>query len=333
MSILVTGAAGFIGYHVCARLLNLGHSVVGLDHVNDYYDVQLKRDRLKQLNGRDGFVFVEMDLNNKEGMDTLFEAYDLDYVIHLAAQAGVPYSLENPKAYVDSNVSGFLNVLECCRYGDVKHLIYASSSSVYGQNEKMPFSTHHPVDHPLSLYAATKRANELMAHTYSSAFDLPTTGLRFFTVYGPWGRPDMALFLFVDAILNDRAIDVYNGGKSQRSFTYVDDVVEGVVRLLDHIPVADPSVGVDRPDRSCAPFRIFNIGNDQTVSLEYFIAVIEGVLDKQAQKNYLPLRTGDVPVTYADIDDLERAVGYRPATPIEVGIEKFVAWYRKYYGV
>jgi len=333
MPILVTGSAGFIGYHTCIRLLHMGYEVVGLDHINAYYDVELKRDRLKLLEGQDGFSFVEMDLNDTDGLPALFQAQAFEQVIHLAAQAGVPYSLENPKVYVDSNVSGFLNVLECCRHHDVKHLIYASSSSVYGQNTEMPFSTQHPVDHPISLYAATKRANELMAHSYSSAFDLPTTGLRFFTVYGPWGRPDMALFLFVDAILNDRPIDVYNEGKSQRSFTYVDDVVEGIVRLLGHVPLADETMKSDRPDRSSAPFRLYNIGNDQTVTLEYFISVIEGFLDKQAQKNYLPMRTGDVPITYADIDDLEKAVGYRPETSIEVGIERFVMWYREYYGV
>ena len=333
MPILVTGSAGFIGYHTCVRLLNMGYDVVGLDHVNAYYDVELKRDRLKLLEGQKGFSFVEMDLNDVDGLAALFKVQRFEQVINLAAQAGVPYSLENPKVYVDSNVSGFLNVLECCRHHEVTHLIYASSSSVYGQNTHMPFSTQHPVDHPISLYAATKRANELMAHTYSSAFALPTTGLRFFTVYGPWGRPDMALFLFVDAILNDRPIDVYNEGKSQRSFTYVDDVVEGIVRLLDHVPQADETVQADRPDRSSAPFRLYNIGNDQTVALEYFISVIEGLLDKEAQKNYLPMRTGDVPITYADIDDLEKAVGYRPTTPIEVGIEKFVVWYREYYGV
>jgi len=333
MPILVTGSAGFIGYHTCIRLLHMGYEVVGLDHINAYYDVELKRDRLKLLEGQDGFSFVEMDLNDTDGLPALFQAQAFEQVIHLAAQAGVPYSLENPKVYVDSNVSGFLNVLECCRHHDVKHLIYASSSSVYGQNTEMPFSTQHPVDHPISLYAATKRANELMAHSYSSAFDLPTTGLRFFTVYGPWGRPDMALFLFVDAILNDRPIDVYNEGKSQRSFTYVDDVVEGIVRLLGHVPLADETMKSDRPDRSSAPFRLYNIGNDQTVTLEYFISVIEGFLDKQAQKHYLPMRTGDVPITYADIDDLEKAVGYRPETSIEVGIERFVMWYREYYGV
>lgn len=333
MPILVTGSAGFIGFHTCIRLLDMGHTVIGLDHVNTYYDVNLKRDRLKQLDGCKGFTFVEMDLNNSDALHTLFKSQGFEQVINLAAQAGVPYSLENPKVYVDSNVSGFLNVLECCRHHNVKHLIYASSSSVYGQNTEMPFSTKHPVDHPMSLYAATKRANELMAHTYSSAFALPTTGLRFFTVYGPWGRPDMALFLFVDAILNNRPIEVYNEGKSQRSFTYVDDIVEGIVRLLKHIPQANETRTSDRPDRSSAPFHLFNIGNDQTVALEYFITVIEGLLDKKAQKNYLPLRTGDVPVTYADIDSLEKAVGYRPTTPVEEGIEKFVAWYREYYGV
>ncbi|MBT3604730.1 MAG: NAD-dependent epimerase [Candidatus Latescibacteria bacterium] len=333
MPLLVTGSAGFIGYHTCVRLLNMGHTVVGIDHLNAYYDVNLKRDRLKQLDGRDGFTFIEMDLNQIDELSALFQAQGFEQVINLAAQAGVPYSLENPKVYVDSNVSGFLNVLECCRHHNVKHLIYASSSSVYGQNTEMPFSTKHPVDHPMSLYAATKRANELMAHAYSSAFTLPTTGLRFFTVYGPWGRPDMALFLFVDAILNNRPIDVYNEGKSQRSFTYVDDIVEGIVRLLKHIPQADETIQPDRPDHSSAPFHLYNIGSDQTVALEYFITVIEGLLDKKAQKNYLPLRTGDVPRTYADIDSLEDAVGYRPTTSIEVGIEKFVAWYREYYGV
>lgn len=333
MPILVTGSAGFIGYHTCMRLLDMGHSVVGVDHVNSYYDVKLKRDRLEKLCGRDGFVFVESDLNDDDGLTALFDTHGFEQVIHLAAQAGVPYSLENPKAYIDSNVCGFLNVLECCRHHKVKHLVYASSSSVYGQNTEMPFSTRHPVDHPISLYAATKRANELMAHTYSSAFSLPTTGLRFFTVYGPWGRPDMALFLFVDAILKDRPIDVYNQGKSKRSFTYVADIVEGVVRLLHHIPQADATILPNRPDRSSAPFCLYNIGNDQTVELAYFISVIEGVLDKKAKKNYLPLRTGDVPVTYADIADLEQAIGYRPTRSIEEGIEKFVSWYRGYYGV
>jgi UDP-glucuronate 4-epimerase len=333
MPILVTGSAGFIGYHTCVRLLHMGYEVVGLDHINAYYDVELKRDRLKLLEDHAGFSFVEMDLNDTDGLSALFKTQAFEQVIHLAAQAGVPYSLENPKVYVDSNVSGFLNVLECCRHHTVEHLIYASSSSVYGQNTEMPFSTQHPVDHPISLYAATKRANELMAHAYSSAFALPTKGRRFFTVYGPWGRPDMALFLFVDAILNDRPIDVYNEGKSQRSFTYVDDVVEGIVRLLGQVPQADETIQSDRPDRSSAPFCLYNIGNDQTVTLEYFISVIEGFLDKKAQKNYLPMRTGDVPITYADIDDLEKVVGYRPETSIEVGIEKFVMWYRKYYGV
>jgi len=329
MKILVTGAAGFIGYHTSARLLDMGCSVVGLDNLNDYYSVQLKRDRLAQLEGHSGFRFIEGDLKDAEGLMALFAQERFTHVLNLAAQAGVPYSLQNPGVYVESNVAGFLNVLEGCRHHGVRHLIYASSSSVYGQNAQMPFGAHQPVDHPISLYAATKRANELMAHSYSALFGLPTTGLRFFTVYGPWGRPDMAIFLFVDAILNDRPIDVYNQGKSQRSFTYVEDVVEGVVRLLDHLPEGQDAPG--RPDVSSAPFRIFNIGNDQTVGLEYLISVVEGALDKKAHKNYLPLRTGDVPATYADIADLEAAVGYRPSTPIEEGVARFVAWYREYY--
>ncbi len=332
--ILVTGAAGFIGYHVASALLERGDRVTGLDNLNPYYDPRLKEARLSRLEGRPGFAFVRMDLEDREGMERLFSESGFTHVIHLAAQAGVRYSLENPHAYVDTNVVGTLNVLEGCRHHPVEHLVYASSSSVYGLNTAMPFSVHHNVDHPVSLYAATKKANELMAHTYAHLYGIPTTGLRFFTVYGPWGRPDMALFKFTRAILAGEPIDVYNHGRMKRDFTYIDDITEGVVRLLDRVPGPDPEWSGDRPDpgSSPAPYRLYNIGNDNPVQLLDFIAAIEEALGMEAQKNFLPLQPGDVPATWADVDDLARAVGYRPATPLRQGIARFVAWYREFYG-
>ena len=330
---LVTGAAGFIGFHLTQRLLARGDSVTGLDNVNDYYSVQLKRDRLDQLLGRERFSFVQMDLADRPGIATLFRESTFDVVVNLAAQAGVRYSLTNPHAYVDSNLVGFVNILEGCRHGGVKHLVYASSSSVYGANTKMPFSVHHNVDHPVSLYAATKKANELMAHTYSHLYGLPTTGLRFFTVYGPWGRPDMALFLFTKAILEDRPIEVFNEGKMRRDFTYVDDIVEGVMRVSDRIPTGNEAWSGDSPDpgTSRGPYKIYNIGNNQPVELQHFIATLERALGRTAKKVLLPMQPGDVPATYADVSDLQRDVDFRPDTPIEVGIQRFVDWYKKYY--
>ncbi|MHB8955719.1 MAG: NAD-dependent epimerase [Pirellulaceae bacterium] len=331
-NMLVTGAAGFIGFHLSARLLDRGDTIVGLDNLNDYYDVQLKQDRLAQLEGRQGFTFLRMDLADRTGIAGLFEDHSFDVVVNLAAQAGVRYSLTNPHAYVDSNLVGFVNVLEGCRHARVKHLVYASSSSVYGANTRMPFSVHQNVDHPVSLYAATKKANELMAHTYSHLYGLPTTGLRFFTVYGPWGRPDMALYLFTKAIIEDRPIDVFNEGKMRRDFTYVDDIVEGVIRVADRPPQPDPGWSGDCPDpgTSRAAYRIYNIGNHQPVELQHFIATLEKALGKSARKNLLPMQPGDVPATYADVDDLMRDVGFRPATPIEQGVQRFVDWYREY---
>ncbi len=331
--ILVTGAAGFIGYHLCKRLLEKGGEVTGIDNLNDYYDVNLKLDRLKKITMERNFTPVRMDIADRDGMKALFERERFDIVVNLAAQAGVRYSLKNPHSYVDSNLQGFLNVLEGCRHGAVKHLVFASSSSVYGANTKMPFSVHHNVDHPVSLYAATKKANELMAHAYASLYGIPCTGLRFFTVYGPWGRPDMALFLFTRAILEDKPIDVFNFGKMQRDFTYIDDIIEGVVRVMDKIPEPDPSWRGDQPDSasSYAPYRLYNIGNNQPVELLKFIEVVEECLGRKAVKNLLPLQAGDVPATFADIDDLTRVVGFRPSTPIEEGIRKFVDWYKSYY--
>ncbi len=335
MKILLTGAAGFIGMTTCLRLLARGDEVVGLDNLNDYYDVQLKLDRLARLQGHPSFRFVKMDVADRPGMQTLFEDERFDRVIHLAAQAGVRYSLKNPHAYVDSNVVGFMNILEGCRHTKVQHLVYASSSSVYGGNTKMPFSERDSVDHPVSMYAATKKANELMAHTYSHLFGLPTTGLRFFTVYGPWGRPDMALFLFTKAILENRPIDVFNHGRMQRDFTYVDDIVEGVIRVTDRAAEGDAAYSSDAPDpgTSHAPFRVFNIGNHNPVPLLDFIGCIERALGQVAQKNLLPLQDGDVPATYADVEALRAWVGFAPATSIEAGISRFVEWYRSYYRV
>jgi UDP-glucuronate 4-epimerase len=334
MKILVTGAAGFIGFHTAQRLLARGDEVVGLDNLNDYYDVKLKQARLARLTPHSRFRFVKLDLADDLGVAELFAREEFQRVVHLAAQAGVRYSLENPHAYVHSNVVGTLNVLEGCRHNGVEHLVYASTSSVYGANTDMPFSEHRIADHPLSLYAATKRANELMAHNYSSLFKLPTTGLRFFTVYGPWGRPDMALFLFTRNILEGKPIDVFNHGHHRRDFTYVDDIAEGVVRVTERIPQPDPNWNSQAPDpaSSSAPFRLYNIGNSQPVQLLRYIEVIEECLGRKAVRNFLPLQPGDVPETYADIGDLVRDVGYRPATPIEVGVGKFVDWFCEYYG-
>ena len=331
--ILVTGAAGFIGFHLTGRLLKAGYSVIGLDNVNDYYDINLKKARLALLENSPDFQFVKMDIADRQHMTSLFEKEKPEIVIHLAAQAGVRYSLINPYAYLDSNLAGFLNILEGCRHNKIKHLVYASSSSVYGANTRMPFSIHHNVDHPVSLYAATKKANELMAHTYASLYNLPCTGLRFFTVYGPWGRPDMALFLFTKAILEERPIDVYNNGKMQRDFTYIDDIVEGVFRVMNKIPEPDPNWNGTHPDpaTSFAPYRIYNIGNNNPVELLEFINILEKQLGKKAVMNLLPLQPGDVPATYADVDDLMKDVGFKPATSIEDGIRHFVKWYRDYY--
>ena len=333
--ILVTGAAGFIGFHLSQRLLEKGDRVIGLDNLNDYYDVRLKQDRLSQIGNHPGFLFKKTDLSDREMVASLFAEHKFDMVVNLAAQAGVRYSLINPYSYGETNLMGFLNILEGCRHHQVKHLVFASSSSVYGANTRMPFSVHDNVDHPVSLYAATKKANELMAHSYSSLFGLPCTGLRFFTVYGPWGRPDMALFLFTRAILEGQPIDVFNYGKMQRDFTYIEDIVEGVVRVLAKVPEPDPLWHGDRPDSagSYAPYRLFNIGNNQPVELMRFIEVLEECLGRKAQKNLLPIQAGDVPATYADVDDLTREVGFKPATSIETGIRRFVDWYREYYKI
>jgi UDP-glucuronate 4-epimerase len=333
MKILVTGSAGFIGFHLAQRLLARGDEVVGLDNLNDYYDTGLKDARLNLLEAHPGFRFVQASLEDRPTMATLFSDERFDMVANLAAQAGVRYSLQNPHAYIDSNIVGFMNVLEGCRHNAVKHLVYASSSSVYGANTTVPFSVHHTADHPVSLYAATKKTNELMAHTYAHLYRLPVTGLRFFTVYGPWGRPDMAYFSFTKAILEGRPIDVFNHGRMQRDFTYIDDIVEGVVRVLGHIPQSDPAWDPANPDpaSSNAPYRLFNIGNNQPVELGHFIEVLEECLGKPANKNMLPIQAGEVPVTCADVDDLMREVGFRPSTPIQEGLRRFVAWYRGFY--
>ncbi|BCO08947.1 NAD-dependent epimerase [Desulfolithobacter dissulfuricans] len=333
--ILITGAAGFIGYHLSRRLLEDGRTVVGLDNLNDYYDPALKRDRLALLEQYDKFSHAGFDMADREKMADLFSGEKFDAVVNLAAQAGVRYSLENPHSYVDTNLVGFVNVLEGCRHNKVKHLVYASSSSVYGANTSMPFSVHDNVDHPVSLYAASKKANELMAHTYSHLFGLPTTGLRFFTVYGPWGRPDMALFLFTKAILEDRPINVFNNGNMERDFTYIDDIVEGVFRLIDHLPEPNPDWSGDAPDpaTSYCPWRVYNIGNNNKEKLMRYIEVLEDCLGKKAKKNFLPMQDGDVPATYADVSDLVREINFKPDTSIEEGIQKFVDWYREYYKV
>lgn len=334
-NILVTGTAGFIGFHVAKRFLESGNAVVGIDNLNDYYDVNLKKERLALLTNNAGFRFIKIDIADRERMSTLFQEENPEIVVHLAAQAGVRYSLVNPHAYTDSNLTGFINILEGCRHQKIRHLVFASSSSVYGANTQMPFSVHHNVDHPVSLYAATKKANELMAHTYANLYSLPCTGLRFFTVYGPWGRPDMALFLFTKAIMEDKAIDVYNQGKMLRDFTYIDDIVEGVYRIVEKIPKPDPDWPSNHPDPSTsfAPYKIYNIGNNKPIELLEFIRILEKQLGKKAKMHMLPLQPGDVPKTFADIDDLIAAVGFKPSTSIEDGIRHFVKWYKEYYKI
>lgn len=330
MKYLVTGAAGFIGNFVAERLCEQGHEVVGLDNLNDYYDPNLKLARLKRIEHFSSFRFIKMDIADRAAIAELFDTEKFDRVIHLAAQAGVRYSIENPMAYVDSNLVGMATILEGCRHNKVQHLVYASSSSVYGMNEKMPFSTGDAVDHPVSLYAATKKANELMAHSYSHLYDLPTTGLRFFTVYGPWGRPDMAPFLFTDAILNDRQINVFNHGKMKRDFTYIDDIVEGIIRIQDVVPQRDAENSNTSPSSSKAPYKVFNIGNNEPIALMTFIEAIENASGKIADKNFMPMQAGDVPATFADIDTLRYEIGFNPSTSIEYGVKNFVNWYIKY---
>lgn len=329
---LITGAAGFIGFHLARKLLDDGYRIIGVDNINDYYDVQLKLDRLDLLKQYDNFSFYKTDLADKDSLEAIFSNNRIDVVVNLAAQAGVRYSLENPQAYVNSNLVGFVNILECCRFNKVKHLVFASSSSVYGANTKMPFSVHHNVDHPVSLYAATKKSNELMAHTYSHLFDLPCTGLRFFTVYGPWGRPDMALFLFTKAILKGQPIKVFNHGKMKRDFTYIDDIIESVVRVMGRSPEPNPDWSGANPDpgTSYSRYKIYNIGNNNPVELSTFIEEIEKALSLSAIKDYQDIQPGDVPATYADVDDLARDVGFKPATPLSEGIQNFIDWYRAY---
>ncbi len=335
MKVIVTGAAGFIGSFTSHRLLDRGDEVIGVDNLNDYYDVSLKRARLDRLQARDGYRHHQIDIADRSALASAFEDARPDRIVHLAAQAGVRYSLENPYAYIDANIVGFLNILECVRKIGTEHLVYASTSSVYGSNTNMPFSVHHNVDHPVSLYAATKKANELMAHTYSHLFKIPCTGLRFFTVYGPWGRPDMALFKFTRQMLAGEPIDVYNYGHHKRDFTYVEDIVEGIIRVLDKAATIDPSWTGDQPDpsTSTAPYRLYNIGSNNPIDLVRYIEVLEETLGVEAKKNFLPMQLGDVPDTYADVDDLVRDVGYKPDTSIEVGIQKFVAWYKDYYHI
>ena len=334
MTILITGAAGFIGSHVSRALLDRGDNVIGFDNLNNYYDVQLKKDRLKNLEHKN-FIFKAGDISKDKDISALFREHKIKSVINLAAQAGVRYSLENPQAYISSNIVGFVNILELCRSHDINHLVYASSSSVYGMNTNLPFSVSENVDHPVSLYAASKKSNELLAHTYSHLFDLPTSGLRFFTVYGPWGRPDMAAFLFTKAILEGKPIKVFNNGEMKRDFTYIDDIVEGVIRVLDKPPSSNLSWSGDRPDPSfsSAPYKIFNIGNNQPVKLIDFICEIESALNMTAKKNFLPIQPGDVPATYANIDALKDYVNFRPSTSIHDGIKRFVRWYKDYYKI
>jgi len=331
--VLITGAAGFIGFHLSMRLLKNGCHVTGIDNLNSYYDVKLKEARLEKLTSFENFSFYKMDISDKKSLEAIFNNTKYDVVVNLAAQAGVRYSIKNPHAYVDSNIVGFVNLLEACRHNDVKHLVFASSSSVYGANTKMPFSVHNNVDHPVSLYAATKKANELMAHAYSHLYGMACTGLRFFTVYGPWGRPDMALFLFTKAILEEKPIKIFNHGRMQRDFTYIDDITEGVVRIMARLPEPDPTWNGDNPDpgTSYARYKIYNIGNNNPVELMEFIGVIEKVLGKKAKKEFLDLQPGDVPATYADIDDLIKDVGFKPETTIETGIKQFILWYNDYY--
>ena len=350
MKILITGTAGFVGYHLAQRLIGRGDEVVGLDGINDYYDPAIKYARLGKTGIAkeaieynkpaastqfENYQFIQLNLEDKQNMDALFAEQKFDKVCHLAAQAGVRYSLTNPQAYINSNIVGFINILEACRHHTIKHLAYASSSSVYGLNESMPFSTRNNVDHPVSLYAASKKSNELMAHTYSHLFGLPTTGLRFFTVYGPWGRPDMALFLFTKAILENKPIDVFNYGQMQRDFTYIDDIVEGVVRVIDYVPQGNSDWTGKTPDPSCskAPYKIYNIGNSSPVKLMDFIEAIEQALGKQAQKNMMPMQPGDVPATWADVSDLVDDLAYQPSTPIQEGVNYFIAWYKEFYHV
>ncbi|OGV73339.1 MAG: protein CapI [Methylophilales bacterium RIFCSPHIGHO2_02_FULL_57_10] len=335
MKILVTGTAGFIGNHLAIRLLERGDEVIGVDNVNDYYDVRLKEARLERIKHHPNFTEIRVGIHDRAAMEEVFSKYNPQRVVNLAAQAGVRYSLQNPYAYVDSNLLGFINILEGCRHGEVEHLVYASSSSVYGGNTKLPFSEHDNIDHPVSLYAATKKTNELMAHTYSHLFALPTTGLRFFTVYGPWGRPDMALFLFTKAIMEGRPIDVFNHGKMQRDFTFIDDIVEGVVRVLDKPAVPNPDFDANQPDpgTSNAPYRVFNIGNNQPVKLMEYIDALETTLGRIAEKNFLPMQPGDVPATYADTIELDAWVGFKPNTPVREGVSRFVEWYRDYYKI
>ncbi len=334
-NILITGAAGFIGFHLSVQLLNKGYKVVGIDNINDYYDINIKKGRLKILTQYDKFVFYKKDLKDKEDIDNVFREHKPEYVVNLAAQAGVRYSIENPYAYVDSNLIGFMNILEACRNYPVKHLLYASSSSVYGGNKVAPFSTEHQVDHPVSLYAATKKSNELMAHTYSHLYKIPTTGLRFFTVYGPWGRPDMAYFSFTDAIVNDKPIKVFNHGKMERDFTYIDDIVEAIYKLLPLAPKSNPNWDEtkDKQSESFAPYKVYNIGNNQPVQLEKFISVLEDKVGKKAVKNYMEMQPGDVVRTYADTSDLEKAINFKPSTSIEEGLEKFANWYKEFYSI
>jgi len=335
MNILVTGCAGFIGSNVSKNLLVRGDTVYGIDNLNDYYDVNLKLARLEQIKGHDSFIFNKFDITNYDEITTLFKDCKIDRVIHLAAQAGVRYSIENPFAYIDANIQGFINILEACRHFNVEHLVYASSSSVYGANTSMPFSVHDNIDHPLSLYAATKKSNELMAHTYSHLYQLPTTGLRFFTVYGPWGRPDMSLFMFTKNIIEGKPIDVFNNGHHARDFTYIDDIVSGVIGVCDKIATINKEWTGDDPDpsTSMAPYRLYNIGNNQPVQLMDYIRLIEDNIGRKAEINFLPLQPGDVPKTYANIDDLEKDINYRPETSIEKGITNFVDWYKNYYKV
>ncbi|MFO7753724.1 MAG: NAD-dependent epimerase [Desulfobacteraceae bacterium] len=336
MKVLVTGAAGFIGFSLSRRLLKEGYRVAGIDNLNDYYDVSLKEKRLEILKNEAEFEFIHASLEDRKSIRDVFQSGKFDYVVNLAAQAGVRYSIQNPDAYVDSNLVGFCNILEGCRNTDVKHLVFASSSSVYGLNTEMPFSVQHNVDHPISLYAASKKANELMAHTYSYLYGLPATGLRFFTVYGPWGRPDMALFLFTDAILKNEPIKVFNHGNMQRDFTYIDDIVEGVLRVMTHVPEPDENWSSDSPDPSSsgkAPYRLFNIGNNQPVALMDFIRAIENALGRTAEIDFQPLQPGDVPATYADVSSLMEVTGFKPATSVQEGIGKFVEWYRWYYNI
>lgn len=333
--VLITGGAGFIGFHLSNLLLNKGYQVIGIDNLNDYYDIRIKEGRLAILQAKENYTFYKIDIKDKEDVDNLFKEHRPDYVVNLAAQAGVRYSLINPYAYVDSNLIGFVNILEACRHYPVKHLLYASSSSVYGGNKVAPFSTEHQVDHPVSLYAATKKSNELMAHTYSHLYKIPTTGLRFFTVYGTWGRPDMAYFSFTQDILSGKPINVFNYGKMKRDFTYIDDIVEGVYRLLDTVPQANPEWDetTDKLSESFAPYKVYNIGNNEPMELETFINVLEDKLGHKANKNYMDMQPGDVEMTYADTTDLEKAIGFKPSTSVEEGLGKFVEWYKEFYNI